>query len=62
MQQPLALPTKNATIFWEPEVLLDYCHSNMAIYIFAVFFFQKSSKKCENIGKTSVLILVLLKL
>ena len=45
MQQPLALLKKNATIFWEHEVLVDCCHSNTAIYIFSVFFFQK---KCEN--------------
>ena len=34
MQQPLALLTKNATIFWEHEVFVDCCHSNTAIYIF----------------------------
>ncbi len=31
----LALLTKNATIFWEHEVFVDCCHSNMAIYIFS---------------------------
>ena len=59
MQQPLALLTKNATIFWKHEVFIDCYHSNTAIYIFSVFFFKKSSKKCENNAKISVLILVL---
>ena len=44
MKQPLALLTENATIFWEHEAFADYCHSNMAIYIFSVFF----SKKVQN--------------
>ena len=52
MQQPLALLTKNATIFWEHEVFVDCCHSNMAIYI----FFQKVTTN----EKILVLILVLL--
>ncbi len=47
MPQPLALLTKNATIFWEHEVFVNRCHSNTAIYIFSVVF----SKKCENNGK-----------
>ena len=33
MQQPLALLTKNTTIFSEHEVFVDCCHSNTAIYI-----------------------------
>ncbi len=53
----LALLTKNATIFWEHEVFVYCCHSNTAIYIFSVFFFQKTVKIMEKI---SVLILVLL--
>ncbi len=54
----LALPTKNTTIFWEHEVLLDCCQCNTAIYIFSgCFFFQKTVKIMEKI---SVLILVLL--
>ncbi len=53
----LALLTKNATIFWEHEVFVYCCHSNTAIYIFSVFFFQKTVKVLEKI---SVLILVLL--
>ena len=52
----LAILTKTATIFWEHEVCVDCCHSNTEIYIFSVFFF----KNCENNGKISVLILVLL--
>ncbi len=47
MQQPLALPIRNVTIFWEHEVFIDCCHSNTATYIFSVF----SSKQCENNGK-----------
>ena len=34
MQQPLALLIKNAAIFGEHEVFVDYSHSNTAIYIF----------------------------
>ena len=34
MQQPLALLTKHATIFWEHEVFVDCCHSNTTDYIF----------------------------
>ncbi len=52
MQHPLALLTKNATIFWEHEVFVDCCHSDTAIYIFSIFF----SKKYENNGKLLVLI------
>ena len=52
MQQPLALLTKNATIFWEHEVFIDSCqqqqHGNL--YFFCIFF-KKSSKKCENNAK-----------
>ena len=55
MQQPLALLTKNATIFSEHEVFVDCCHSNTVIYIFSIFFFQKSMKIMEKI---LVLILV----
>ena len=44
MQQPLELPTKNATIFWEHEVFVDCFHSNTAIYIFSVFFSKKAQK------------------
>ena len=47
MQQPLALLIKNATIFWEHEVFVDYCHSNTQ-FIFFLYFF---SKQCENNGK-----------
>ncbi len=43
----LALLTKNATIFWGHEVFVYCCHTNTAIHIFSVFFFQN----CENIGK-----------
>ena len=50
MQQPLALLTKNTTIFWEHEVFVDCCHSNTAIYIFSLFF-QKKIKKCDNNAK-----------
>ncbi len=61
MQQPLDLLTKNATIFWEHEVFVDCCHSNLAIYIFFVFSFVyfyifKSVKIMEKI---TVVILVL---
>ncbi len=51
------LTNQNATICWEHEVLVHGCHSNTAIYIFSVFFFQKTVKIMEKI---SVLILVLL--
>ncbi len=46
MQQPLALLTKKATIFWEHEVFVDCCHSNTGIYIFSVdiYFFEKVLK------------------
>ncbi len=47
MQQPLVLLIKNAIIFWEHEVFIDCCHSNMATYIFSEFF----SKQYENNGK-----------
>ena len=50
MQQPLALLTKNTTIFWEHKVFVDCCHSNTEIYIFSVFF-SKKAQKCENNAK-----------
>ena len=53
MQQPLALLTKNATIFWEHEVFIDCCHQHGNLYFFCIFF-KKSSKKCENNAKISV--------
>ena len=53
----LAKLTKNATIFWEHEVFVYCCDSNTAIYIFSVFFFQKTVKIMKKI---SLLILVLL--
>ena len=50
MQQPLALLTKNATIFWEHAVFLDCCHGNTAISIFSIFF-QKNGKNISfNLG------------
>ena len=48
------------TIFSEHEVFVDCCHSNKTIYIFCVLFSKTEFKKCENNGKRSVLILVLL--
>ena len=59
MQQPLALLTRNATIFWEHEVFVDRCHSNTAIYIFSVIF-SKKVQSVKIMEKISVLILVLL--
>ncbi len=59
MQQPLALLTRNATIFWEHEVFVDCCHSNTAIYIFSVIF-SKKVQSVKIMEKISVLILVLL--
>ncbi len=50
MQQPLALLTNNATIFWEHEVFLDCCHSITAIYIFSIFFFKKYENNGKNIS------------
>ncbi len=50
----LAQLTKNAIIFWEHEVFVHCCHSN--IYFF-LYFFHKTVKIMEKI---SVLILVLL--
>ncbi len=46
----LALLTKNATIFWEHEVFVDCCHSNMAIYIFSIFFLKKLKIMEKNIS------------
>ncbi len=60
MQQPLALLTKNETIFWEHEVFIDCYHSNTAIYIFPGFFSKKAQKGVKIVQKVSVLILILL--
>ncbi len=49
MQQPLALLTKNATIFWEHEVFVIVV---IAIWQF-IFFLYFFSKKCENNGKNN---------
>ncbi len=44
------LTNQECNYIWEHEVFADCCHSNTAIYIFSIYFFQKSEKNGKNIS------------